>query len=61
GSGVENGIPKTWAAEPTNIVTSMEGLEVHIRELKAKKKIAGDFSADRIVRNEPAFEALAEL
>ena len=61
GSGVENGIPKSWAAEPKNIVTSVEGLEVHIRELKAKKKIAVDFSADRIVRNEPAFEALAEL
>jgi ABC-type nitrate/sulfonate/bicarbonate transport system substrate-binding protein len=61
GSGVENGIPRTWAAEPKNIVTSVEGLEVHIRELKAKKKIGDDFTADRIVRNEPAFEALAEL
>jgi len=61
GSGVENGIPKAWAAEPKNIVTSVEGLEVHIRELKAKKKIGDDYTADRIVRNEPAFEALAEL
>jgi ABC-type nitrate/sulfonate/bicarbonate transport system substrate-binding protein len=61
GSGVENGIPKAWAAEPKNIVTSVEGLEVHIRELKAKKKIGADYTADRIVRNEPAFEALAEL
>ncbi len=61
GSGVENGIPKTWAAEPKNILTSVEGLEVHIRELQSKKKIAADFTADRIVRNEPALEALAEL
>ncbi|MGH7835849.1 MAG: ABC transporter substrate-binding protein [Candidatus Binatia bacterium] len=61
GSGVEDGIPKSWAAEPQNIVTSVEGIEVHIRELKAKKKIAGDFSAEGILRNEPAFEALAEL
>jgi ABC-type nitrate/sulfonate/bicarbonate transport system substrate-binding protein len=61
GSGVENGIPKSWAAEPKNIVTSVAGLEVHIRELKAKKKIGDDYTADRIVRNEPAFEALAEL
>jgi ABC-type nitrate/sulfonate/bicarbonate transport system substrate-binding protein len=61
GSGVENGIPKAWAAEPKNIVTSVEGLEVHIRELKAKRKIGGDYTADRIVRNEPALEALAEL
>jgi ABC-type nitrate/sulfonate/bicarbonate transport system substrate-binding protein len=61
GSGVENGIPKSWAAEPKNIVTSVEGLEVHIRELKAKKKIGADFSADRIVRNDLALEALAEL
>jgi len=58
---VETGIPKSWAAEPKNIVTSVEGLEVHIRELKAKKKIGDGFTADRIVRNEPAFEALAEL
>jgi len=61
GSGVETGIPKSWAAEPKNIVTSVEGLEVHIRELKAKKKIGDDYTADRIVRNEPAFEALVEL
>jgi hypothetical protein len=61
GSGVEEGIPKSWAAEPKNIVTSVEGIEVHIRELKAKRKIGADFSGDRILRNEPAFEALAEL
>jgi ABC-type nitrate/sulfonate/bicarbonate transport system substrate-binding protein len=61
GSGVETGIPKSWAAEPKNIVTSVEGLEVHIRELKAKKKVGDDYTADRIVRNEPAFEALSEL
>jgi hypothetical protein len=61
GSGVEEGIPKSWAAEPKNIVTSVDGIEVHIRELKAKKKIGADFSADRILRSKSAYEALAEL
>jgi ABC-type nitrate/sulfonate/bicarbonate transport system substrate-binding protein len=61
GSGVEEGIPKSWAAEPGNLVTSVDGIEVHIRELKAKKKIGADFSAERILRNDAAYEALAEL
>lgn len=61
GSGVENGIPKTWAVAAENIVTSVEGIEVHIRELKARGKIGESFTADRIVNNELALEALSEL
>jgi ABC-type nitrate/sulfonate/bicarbonate transport system substrate-binding protein len=61
GSGVENGIPKTWAVAAENIVTSVEGIEVHIRELKARGKIDQTYSADRIVNNELALEALSEL
>jgi ABC-type nitrate/sulfonate/bicarbonate transport system substrate-binding protein len=61
GSGVENGIPKTWAVAAENIVTSVEGIEVHIRELKARGKIDQSFTADRIVNNELALEALNEL
>ena len=61
GSGVENGIPKTWAVSAENIITSLEGIEVHINELKAKKKIDKSFTADRVVNNGLALEALAEL
>jgi ABC-type nitrate/sulfonate/bicarbonate transport system substrate-binding protein len=61
GSGVENGIPKTWAVEAKNIVTSVEGVQVHIAELKARGKIENSFTFDRIVNNELALEALAEL
>jgi hypothetical protein len=61
GSGVENGIPKTWAVAAKNIVTSVEGIEVHIRELKARAKIDQSYTADRIVNNELALEALTEL
>jgi ABC-type nitrate/sulfonate/bicarbonate transport system substrate-binding protein len=61
GSGVENGIPKTWAVAAENIVTSIEGIEVHIGELKARGKIDQSFTADRIVNNELALEALSEL
>jgi hypothetical protein len=61
GSGVEAGIPKTWALAAENIVTSVEGLEVHIAELKARGKIDGSFTAERIVNNELALEALSEL
>jgi ABC-type nitrate/sulfonate/bicarbonate transport system substrate-binding protein len=61
GSGVENGIPKTWAVAAENIVTSVEGVEVHINELKGKKKIDQSFTADRVVNNDLALEALADL
>jgi ABC-type nitrate/sulfonate/bicarbonate transport system substrate-binding protein len=61
GSGVENGIPKTWAVTAENIVTSVEGLEVHISELKTRGKIGESFTADRVVNNELALEALSEL
>jgi len=61
GSGVENGIPKTWAVEAKSIVTSVEGVEVHIAELKARGKIPESFTADRIVKNKTALEALSEL
>jgi ABC-type nitrate/sulfonate/bicarbonate transport system substrate-binding protein len=61
GSGVENGIPKTWALAAQDIVTSLEGLEVHIAELKLRGKIDASYSADRIVDNELALQALAEL
>jgi ABC-type nitrate/sulfonate/bicarbonate transport system substrate-binding protein len=61
GSGVENGIPKTWAVAAENIVTSVEGIEVHIGELKARGKIDQSYTADRIVNNELALEALSEL
>jgi hypothetical protein len=44
-----------------NIVTSVEGVEVHIAELKAKGKIDGSYTAERIVNNELALQALAEL
>jgi ABC-type nitrate/sulfonate/bicarbonate transport system substrate-binding protein len=61
GSGVENGIPKTWAVAAKNIVTSVEGIEVHIAELKARGRIEKSFTADRVVNNELALEALAEF
>ena len=61
GSGVESGIPKTWAVAAKNIVTSVEGIEVHIAELKARGKIDQSFSADRVVNNDLALEALAEM
>ena len=61
GSGVENGIPKAWAVAAKNIVTSVEGVEVHIAELKARGKIDGSFSSERVVNNELALEALSEL
>jgi ABC-type nitrate/sulfonate/bicarbonate transport system substrate-binding protein len=61
GSGVENGIPKTWAVAAEKIVTSMEGIEVHIAELKAKAKIRESFSAADVANNELALEALSEL
>jgi ABC-type nitrate/sulfonate/bicarbonate transport system substrate-binding protein len=61
GSGVENGIPKGWAVTAKNIVTSVEGLEVHIAELKARGKIDKTFTAERIVNNELALEALSEV
>jgi hypothetical protein len=61
GSGVENGIPKSWAVAAENIVTSVEGVEVHIAELKARGKISQSFSAERIVHNEFALEALSEI
>ena len=61
GSGVESGIPKTWAVAAKNIITSVEGVEVHIAELKARGKIDQSFSADRVVNNDLALEALAEL
>lgn len=61
GSGVENGIPKTWAVAADKIVTSVEGIEVHLGELKAKGKIENSFTAERIVNNEFALEALSEL
>jgi ABC-type nitrate/sulfonate/bicarbonate transport system substrate-binding protein len=61
GSGVENGIPKTWAVAADKIVTSVEGIEVHLSELKAKGKIENSFTAERIVNNELALEALSEV
>jgi ABC-type nitrate/sulfonate/bicarbonate transport system substrate-binding protein len=61
GSGVENGIPKSWAVAAKNIVTSVEGVEVHIAELQARGKIDKSYSADRIVNNDLALEALSEL
>jgi ABC-type nitrate/sulfonate/bicarbonate transport system substrate-binding protein len=61
GSGVENGIPKTWAVEAKRIVTSVEGVQVHIAELKGRGKIGESFTSDQIVNNELALEALAEL
>jgi len=61
GSGVESGIPNTWAVAAEKIITSVEGIDVHINELKAKKKIDQSFTADRVVNNDLALEALAEL
>jgi ABC-type nitrate/sulfonate/bicarbonate transport system substrate-binding protein len=61
GSGVENGIPKKWALSAQNIVTSTPGIEVHIADLKAKGKIAPSYSAERVVNNALALEALSEL
>jgi len=61
GSGVENGIPKKWALSAQNIVTSVPGIEVHIDDLKAKGKIDLTYSAERIVDNDLALEALSEL
>ena len=61
GSGVESGIPKAWAVAAKNLVTSVEGVEVHIAELKDRGKIDSSFSADRVVNNDLGLEALSEL
>jgi ABC-type nitrate/sulfonate/bicarbonate transport system substrate-binding protein len=61
GSGVEDGIPKSWAVEPQQIVTSVAGAQVHVDELKSRGKIAPSFSVEQVVRNELAEEALKEL
>jgi hypothetical protein len=55
------GIPKNWAVAAKNIVTSVEGVEVHIAELQARGKIDRSYSVDRIVNNDLALEALSEL
>jgi len=61
GSGVENGIPKSWPVEPREVIASVAGVQVHVDELKAKGKIGPKFSAADVVRNEPAYRALEEL
>ncbi len=61
GSGVENGIPKSWWAEPERIIASVEGVKVHIEELKAAGRIDPGFSVEQVVNNRPAEAALSEL
>lgn len=61
GSGVENGVPKSWAVEAKEIIADVEGIRVHVEELKAQGKIPQGFSAEQVVRNELAYEALNEL
>ncbi len=61
GSGVENGIPKSWPLEPRRIIASVEGIKVHMEELKAAGRIDPGFSVERVVHNGLAEEALSEL
>lgn len=61
GSGVENGVPKSWAVEAKEIIADMEGIRVHVEELKTRGKIPKGFSAEQVVRNELGYEALKEL
>ena len=61
GSGVESGVPKSWAVEAKQIIADVEGIRVHVEELKAQGKIPVGFSAEEVVRNDLAYEALEEL
>ena len=61
GSGVENGIPRTWFVEPDEILASVEGVQVHVEELQADGRLDSGYSAERIVRNDLAETALAQI
>jgi ABC-type nitrate/sulfonate/bicarbonate transport system substrate-binding protein len=61
GSGVENGVPRSWFVEPEQILASVEGVQAHVEELQAAGRLDPSYSAERIVRNELAETALAQL
>ncbi|MBM2812377.1 MAG: transporter substrate-binding protein, partial [Chloroflexi bacterium] len=61
GSGVENGVPRSWFVEPEAILASVEGVQAHVEELQAEGKLAAAYSAERIVRNDLAEIALAQV
>ena len=61
GSGIEKGIPKSWAVEAKQILTSIEGIGVHVEELKSRGNIPPNFTAEQVIRNDLAEKALEEL
>ena len=60
-SRFENGRAEAWPLRAGDLMASPEGVTAHIDELKAKRKVPTDYSADKVLRNEPGLEALEEL
>lgn len=61
GSDIQTGIPKTWFLEPGQVIASEEGLKAHIEELKTRGGLDPRYGVERVVRNELAQLAAAEL
>jgi hypothetical protein len=61
GSRYENGRPEPWPLQAVDTIASAEGVAAHVDEVKAAGKIPPSFTASRVLRNEPALEALEEL
>jgi len=61
GSDLQNGIPKTWFLDPHQVIASMEGLEAHIEDLKAKGSLNPRYDVSQVVRSELAHLAAEEL
>jgi len=61
GSRYQNGRPEAWPLQAADVMASVEGVRAHIEEVKAAGRIPDSFTVDRVLRNEPALEALSEL
>jgi ABC-type nitrate/sulfonate/bicarbonate transport system substrate-binding protein len=61
GSRYQNGRPQAWPLRAVDVIASPEGVSAHVDEVKASGRIPASFAASRVLRNEPALEALEEL
>ncbi|MGH7830835.1 MAG: ABC transporter substrate-binding protein [Candidatus Binatia bacterium] len=61
GSDLQNGIPKTWFLEPHQVIASLEGIEAHIEDLKAKGGLDPRYDVSQVMRSELARLAAEEI
>ena len=61
GSRFQDGRPEPWPLRARDVIASPEGMVAHVQEVKAAGRIPESFTAEQVLRNGPALEALREL